>query len=418
MHAMISSTFGNDKENTDIATQNLNAQHDRLSNSLQRTHTYQKTNLSHISIDYTKPLSTKGSVEVGYKGIVRSLNADFERANQINDEFIIDPLNTNIYIFHEQVHALYGQYTGWTRTKQEPKWKYNLGLRAEQVWNSGNIQTETERFRHKYFNLFPSGSIYYYTQKENNLKVSYSRRINRPGLSQLNPFTDITDSLNQRSGNPNLKPELVNSFELGYYHALEKVSFSLTTFYRKATNAILVYTTLDANGVASTQPLNFGNAKSYGAEAITTYSPFHWWSLNLSFSVYDLHIINESIVDISTRQVNWYSKVANTLDLFKNTKIQTTGSYTSPIIIPQGKSVAIFYVDMGLQQTIMKGKGRLGFTVTDIFDTQKYGFITSDDNFHFSRIFKLDTRAFMFTFGYTFGGSFRENLMENRFKNE
>jgi hypothetical protein len=56
--------------------------------------------------------------------------------------------------------------------------------------------------------------------------------------------------------------------------------------------------------------------------------------------------------------------------------------------------------------------------VTDIFNTQKYGFITSDHNFQFSRIFKLDTRAVMVTFGYAFGTSFKEKLMENRFKND
>jgi outer membrane receptor protein involved in Fe transport len=419
IHATISSTFGNDKENTDITTRNLNQQDDRLSNSLQQTHTYQKTNLSNLSVDYTRPLSTNGSIETGYKGIVRFLNADFQRANQINDRFIIDPFNTNIFNFNEQIHALYGQYTGWTRSKEQPKWKYSLGLRAEQVWNNGNIQTGTEEFRHKYFNLFPSANIYYYTKKESNVKVNYSRRINRPGLGQLNPFTDITDSLNQRSGNPNLKPELVNSFELGYYHSLEKLSFSLTTFYRTVTNAILVYTTLDANGVAFTKPFNFGSAGSYGIETITTYNPFAWWSLNLSFSAYDLHIDDEgTIAEFSAGQLNWYSKLTNNLNLFKSTKVQLTGSYTSPIIIPQGESVAVYYVDVGLLHTMMKGKGRLGLTVTDIFDTQEYGFITSDHNFNFSRIFKLDTRAVMFTFGYTFGTSFKEDVMENRFKNE
>jgi outer membrane receptor protein involved in Fe transport len=350
---------------------------------------------------------------------MRFLKADFERADQVKDQFIIDPLNTNVFNFNEQIHALYGQYSGWTGSKEQPQWKYNLGLRAEQVWNNGKTQTETEKFASKYFNLFPSANIQYYTKNQSNFKLSYSRRINRPSLGQLNPFTDITDSLNQRSGNPNLKPELVNSFELGYYHSMEKLSISLTTFYRTVTNAILVYTTLDANGVAFTQPLNFGNTKSYGIEAITTYNPSHWWSLNLSFSAYDLHIFDEgSVADISTSQINWYTKVANTLNLFKSTKLQVTGSYTSPIIIPQGKSVAVYYVDMGLQQTIMKGKGRLGFTVTDIFDTQAYGFNTSDHNFHFGRIFKLDTRAFMFTFGYTFGTSFKDDVMENRFKNE
>ena len=66
----------------------------------------------------------------------------------------------------------------------------------------------------------------------------------------------------------------------------------------------------------------------------------------------------------------------------------------------------------------MKGKGKLGLVLSDIFDTQKSGLITSDYNFNFSRITKLDTRAIMATFGYTFGTSFKENVMENRFRND
>jgi hypothetical protein len=108
----------------------------------------------------------------------------------------------------------------------------------------------------------------------------------------------------------------------------------------------------------------------------------------------------------------------NNFSIGKNGKLQVIGNYTAPTAIPQGESVAVYFVDMGYQHRIMKGKGKLGIVFTDIFDTQKSGTITSDDNFQFSRIFKLDTRAIMVTFGYTFGTSFRENVMENRFRND
>ena len=338
---------------------------------------------------------------------------------RLGDEFIIDPLNTNIFEYHEQIHAVYGQYTGWTGIKDEPRWKYNIGLRAEQVWNNGANLDKTEEFKNEYFNLFPSANLFYYTQKRNSLKLSYSRRINRPGLGQLNPFTDITDSLNQRAGNPQLQPELIHSLELGYSHSLKNASISLTSFYRIRKDAILPYTVLDDNGVAFTQPFNFGNATTYGFELITSYNPFSRWSINFSFSAYEVQIEDEgSVAELSTSQVNWYSKLINNFTLFKDSKLQLIASYTSPTTIPQGESVAVYYIDLGFQQKIMKGKGRIGLTVTDIFNTQEYGFITSDSNFHFSRIFKLDTQAVMVTFGYTFGTSFKENLMENKFKNE
>ena len=359
-----------------------------------------------------------GTFDAGYKAIFRMLNADYERANLVSGDFVIDPLNTNIFDFNEQIHAVYSQYTGWTSEKESPKWKYNVGLRAEQVWNDGTTTDESTKFKNEYFNLFPSGNLFYYTRDQNNLKLSYSRRINRPGLGQLNPFTDITDSLNQRSGNPALKPELVNSLEFGYYHSWQKASLSVAAFYRLRHNAIFPYTVLDENGVAFTQPMNFGEARTQGIETIATLNPFAVWSINFSFSAFEVYIDDAGSIGTDVDQLNWYTKLINNVTLFKNGQLQIIGSYSAPTTIPQGESVAVYYADLGYQQKIMKGKGRLGLTITDIFNTQKYGFITSDDNFTFSRIFKLDTQAVMLTFGYTFGTSFEDKLMENRFKND
>jgi len=415
-----SNSFGNDKEDTDITSQPLNEQDGEIGDVFQqRTHTYQKTNLTNLSLDYTQPITHHGMAEAGFKSIFRLLNADFERASLINGASVIDPSNTNIFDFHEQIHAAYIQYTGWTGEKEAPKWKYSAGLRAEQVWNDGATRDESTAFENQYFNLFPSANLYYYAGTQSNFKFSYSRRINRPGLGQLNPFTDITDSLNQRAGNPRLKPELIHSMELGYNRSWEKVSLSMTAFYRLRSRAIFPYTMLDNNGVAFTRPLNFGKVSTQGFETMATWNPFSSWNLNFSFSAYKLVINDEGVMaGLAASQLNWYTKLINNFTLFKNSKLQLIATYTAPATMPQGESIEVYYIDLGFQQKIMKGKGRLGMTVTDVLNTQKYGAITSGDSFGFSRIYKLDTRAIWLTFGYTFGTSFKEKLMENRFQND
>jgi len=417
----LSNTFSKDKEDTDITTMALTEQGDPIeTSSLQRTHVYQKTNLANIAIDYLQPISIHGTIETGYKGIIRYLHSDYERATEVNGEFIIDPINTDVFEFNEQIHAAYLQYSGWRGDKEEPKVKYNVGLRAEQVWNRGETIDKTESFSNKYFNLFPSGSLSYFTSQKDNFKLTYSRRITRPSLGQLNPFTDITDSLNQRSGNPKLKPELIHSWELSYNKTLQKGSLSLVTFYRLRDDAILPYTVLDENGVAFTQPQNFGTAVTYGGEVIGSYNPFAFWSLNFSFSAFKVQIEGDGSfsTEVSNNLVSWYTKLVNNFTLYKNGKLQVIGNYTAPTAIPQGESIAVYFVDLGYQHRMLKGKGRLGLALTDIFNTQKSGFITSDENFTFSRISKQDTRAIMLTFGYTFGTSFREKLMENKFEND
>jgi outer membrane receptor for ferrienterochelin and colicin len=420
LSANISNTFTNDKENTDIDTQRLTEQDDDLgSASLQQTHVYQKTNLTNIAIDFAQPLRETASIEMGYKGIFRYLNSDFARANFVNNEFIIDPSNSNIFDFNEQIHAAYAHYTGWTGKKEMPTWKYNAGLRAEQVWNNGETANESEAFKNDYFNLFPSINLFYYTPTRNNLKLSYTKRISRPALGQLNPFTDITDSLNQHSGNSRLKPEIIHSLDLGYTHTLQKASVSLSVFYRLRKDAIFSYIILDENGVALSLPMNFGTASTLGLEVMGSYNPFSFWSLNFSVSALRVHIENTiSGAELSNSLVSWYSKLVNNFTLFKDSKLQVIANYTSPTAIPQGKTIAVYFVDIGFQQRILKGKGRLGLVVTDVFNTQHYGFVTSDYNFEFSRRVKLDTQAVMITFGYTFGTSFKEKLMENKFEND
>ncbi len=420
LSANISNTFGRDRENTDITTQPLSEQEQPLGNSsLERTHTYENSNLSNFSLDYANPVSARGMFDAGYKSIFRYLNSDFERANFVGSEFAIDPFHTDVFMFREQIHAAYSEYTGWTGEKETPEWKYNVGLRAELVKNNGKIQNESQDFTNAYFNLFPSGSLLYYTKNRDNFKLSYSRRITRPGLGELNPFIDITDSVNQHSGNPELKPELIHSMEFEYNHLLKKGSVSLTAFHRIRKNAIFSYTVLDSNGIALSRPANFGNASSSGIELIMTDNPFAFWSVNLSFSLFDLRIDSDgSQVSVSNNPINWYAKLSNTFELFRNTKLQVIGSYTSATAIPQGKSLAVYYVDAGVQHKIMREKGRLGLTITDIFNTQEYGYTTADHNFEFKRRSKLDTRAVMLTFGYTFGTAFKEKLMENKFKND
>ncbi len=416
----VSNAYGNDRENTNISTVDLSEQDKVLgTSSLQRTHTYQKTDLGSISVDYSQPAGSNATIETGYKGIFRALNADFERATLLNNDYVVDPKNSNIFDFNEQIHAAYAQLTSWTGEKTAPKWKYNLGLRAEQVWNNGNTINDSDKFTNNYFNLYPSANLYYYSSDNNNFKFGYSRRINRPGLGQLNPFTDITDSLNQHSGNSHLKPELVHSLELGYNYSMTKGSLSLTGFYRIRNHAILQYTVLDANGVALTQPLNFGHAMTYGLEALASYNLASFWSANFSLSAFETRIDNSNdLAEVANHQFSWYAKMINNITVGKNTRLQVIANYVSPTATPQGRTVEIYNVDIGFQQTIMKGNGRLGMVLTDIFNTQRSGLYTSDYNFDSYRTVKLDTRAVMITFGYTFNSSFKEKLMENRFKND
>lgn len=420
LSAGVSSSLNFDRENTDITSQSQAENNTPLRDPfLQRTHNNENTSITNIKMDFVQPVSGKAVIETGYKGIIRFLDADFQSLDNQNGSYEIDPLASNVFNFREQVHAAYIQFRSFAGDKDKPTWKYDMGVRGEQVWNNGHGAINNVSFRNNYFNFFPTANISYYKTRDEFWKASYSRRINRPGLGQLNPFVDITDSLNKHGGNPYLKPELVHSFEWGYNKEWSKLSLYATLFYRYATNTIRQFTVLLPNGVALTQPVNIGNVATYGLENIITARPFKKYDVNLSLSFFQQHIDGTNVDKAAVNEVfSWYGKLINNFVLWPGGKLQVTGIYNSPLATPQGKRIAIYNADLGFQQKLGKGNERLGLIVTDVFNTLKNGFEMNASDFTYHRTSKSDTRALLITFAYTFGTSFKEKLMENTFSND
>jgi len=412
-----STSIGRDNQDTDISTVALSESGSAYGSTfLQRTYSYAKPQTTNFKLDYAKPISATTVLETGYKGIYRANNIDFQNQTFKSGSYIKNPALSNIFDFKEQIHAAYIQL------KSEPSatFKYDIGLRAEKVMNEGSsISNSSISFQRDYFNVFPTANLAYFLNKSDFLKFSYSRRINRPGLGQLNPMIDITDSLNQHGGNPYLKPELVNAFEVGYNKEGDGWSLSSSAFYRLSNNIIRPFIDLKPNGVALTTPQNFGNATTYGVEEIMDWFPAKFWSVNTSVSIFDQKIDGSYVSsDIANEVVSWYGKMIHNFSLSKQTKLQLIGAYNSPTAMPQGTRMAVYNIDLGFQTKILKGKGGLGIVLSDIFNMQSSGNIASASNFSLERTFKVDTRAVFITFAYSFANVFKESLLDNLFSND
>lgn len=418
--AGISTSFNNEEENTDITSQSITEKGQPSGDPfLQQTHNDEYTNVTNLKADYAFPVSARAVIETGYKGILRFLDADFETLDQVDGVFVPNPLASNTFIFNEQVHAGYIQYSSSAGDATNPRWKYDAGVRAEQVWNDGNSNNKTVTFSNSYFKLFPSFNIAYYNGTAEFWKMSYSRRINRPGLGQLNPFVDITDSLNRSGGNPYLQPELVQSFELGYSKDWQKASVYSVLYYRYGINSIRAFTQVDSNGVSFTSPANFGSITTYGIENIFTAKPARFYDFNLSLSFFRQNIQgDDSAYAVSNNVFSWYGKLINNFVPWRGSKLQVTAVYNAPVALPQGKRIAVYNIDLGFQQKIGKGNARLGLVVTDLFNMQQNGLSIQDSNFTYTRTAKVDSRAVLLTFAWTFGTSFKEKLLENTYSNE
>ena len=420
LSANITSSINRDRENTTITSQALDENEIGTGNPwYQRTHNYENGHVSTAKLDYAFPLSKRALIETGYKGIFRSIYADFQTSDLRNNVEIVNTGASNIFKFNEQVQAAYIQYSSSFGKALTEKWKYDLGVRAEQVLNDGNTQNGSTKFTNSYLKLFPTASLVYYPTTDEYWKISYGKRINRPGLGQLNPFTDITDSLNPHSGNPNLQPEIIHAMELGFSKEWNNYSLSSNLFYRYAINTIRQYSQLQPNGANLSFPVNIGNATTYGIENVFNAKPSNWYDFNASLSLFQQKLNGDNVsTDAVQSAFGWYAKLINNFVPWQNGKLQVTGNYNSALPTPQGRRIAQYFVDLGFQQKLGKGNARLGLTVSDIFNTFKSGYINNTNEFSNYRYGKADTRAFIITYAYVFKSIFKEKLLENKFSTD
>ncbi|MEP6804333.1 MAG: outer membrane beta-barrel family protein, partial [Flavobacterium sp.] len=418
--ASITSFFNKHRENTDIDTYNYDQYNAQIGDAfLQRTHNYEHENISNAIVNYAIPVSQKSILETGYKGTFRFFNSDFQSADRNNGEYVINPLSSNSFRFNEQINAVYGMLNSSVGDNENPKWKYNLGLRAENVSNNGATKNNSDRFSNDYYKLFPSASLQLNLGLDEFVKIGYSKRINRPDLDELNPFVDITDALNPHGGNPYLKPEIINIGEMSYNKEWSKYSFSTNAFYRNATNTIKQYGELQDNGVIFLQPRNIGSTITYGLETIFSLKPIGFYDANISITAFQQNINASNLAqDVVNNAFSWYGKIINNFVPWKGAKLQIIGNYNSALATPQGKRIPVYNVDMGFQQKLGKGNARLGLVVTDMFNTLESGYKNNTLLFSNNRTSKSDTRALMVTFAYTFKSDFKEKLLENQFSTE
>ena len=421
LNTSLSTSLEKGRQNTDIYTTSLNIDGMAIAaRQTQLTHNYEDGVITNAAVDYSIPTSEMGVIETGYKGLFRTIKTDFLTADKINDSYITNTASSNIFNFNEQVQALYFQYHNTNYTKgKEASWNYATGIRTEQVSNNGATNTQSTRFTNDYIKLFPTAHLAYNFNQKESIKISYGKRINRPGLGQLNPFVDITDILSPHSGNPNLKPEIIDAYELSYNTGNAKINFTTNLFFRHSINAIRSYYIQQQNGAILNLPLNIGNTDNYGVETMINGKPFKFYDYNLSATLFQQNINGSNLVNDGIRSgTNWSGKLINNFNLNSTSKLQIIANYISPKTTPQGETFANYNVDLGLQEKLGKSNFKLNFIIVDAFNTLRSGYNTKTSTFSVFRSSKSDTRAFMITLAYSFKSSLKDKMLENKFNAE
>ena len=372
------------------------------------------------TVDFESPLFKDGKIESGLKNINRTIDNDFysETYNYALNKFDADDSLNNRFVYYENIYAAYtsfGQSIG--------KWSYKTGLRAEQANTKSILKNNNTSYVNNYFNVFPTAFINRKLNDKQEIQLNYGRRINRPGTRQLSPFTDYSNPLILRYGNPYLNPEYTHNLEFTYLYNYKKVNFSTTVFYRKTVDLIMRNISINNNNQTIVTFTNLGSSDNMGIETVSRLELYKWWNVTINLNGFQT-VIKGTNQDgeINTSNLSWNAKFLSNMLLKKGWSLQTSGSYNARNIMAQGTILPMSQVDFALKKDVFKNKGTFTLGVTDIFDQMRFRINTSGSNFSQETERKRETRIATLTFNYRFGsGDFaprKNKAKENDYKSD
>ncbi|PKQ61991.1 hypothetical protein BZG02_13710 [Labilibaculum filiforme] len=343
-----------------------------------------------IRSDYTLPLGEDAKFEFGYQGQIRSSEADTKQ-----EDFVVgggyepQPLYSHDVTYDQQVHGLYSTYAA-----KFGSFGYQLGFRSEYTNRKIDFIDGAEKFTIKRWDFFPTIHTQMDLGSDNQVMASYTRRIQRPRGYYLEPFVTWTDAYNVRQGNPDLDPEYIDSYELGYMKRFGDQSVSFETYYKVTHNKIerVRYPWEEQGNVMKSTSVNVGNDYSLGIEATINLSFGKSFKNDLIGNFYhykeegDFTITNaaneDTYQDFSTKSYNWSVRNNSTVIVDMNTRLQFTANYQSDTKWAQGERKGFFTTSAALKRDFLKRKLSATFQVKDIFGTAKHETLYEGDNFY------------------------------------
>lgn len=353
-------------------------------------------NIRTAKADYVKPLGKTLKLEAGakYSDVKTDNNLQAQILN--NGSFINDTSRTNHFIYDEKVAAGY-----LNLNKQLSKTTVQIGLRTEYTRSNGNLLGSTPVNRH-YLDFFPSAFINQTINDKNEIGLSYSRRIDRPGYNDLNPFIYYLDPYTFQQGNSFLNPQYTNNFEANYTY---NKKINVSAGYSHTTDAITEIVLTQGNKSFDTQR----NLQSKTYYNVTVYSPYtitKWWSGNVNFTGFYQRFKADTIAgtDLNNGKAAFQVKTTQTLT-FGKFKGEVMGTYNSALVYGIFSIKPNYGVDAGISRSFANKKANLKLAVSDIFNTRKTTSSSQLLNNNFVFMAKSDTRVERLTFTYNFGNN-------------
>ena len=363
--------------------------------------------------------SVKGDWERNFKGgrlgiggkiaFVKTDN-DFQRYNVYSSSKVLDTLKSNRFEYKENINAVYVNYN-----KALKGIVFQFGLRVENTHSRGistgfrDVNNEMtpydSTFERDYTDFFPSGAITFNKNPMKQWNITFSRRIDRPAYQDLNPFEFKLNEYTFMKGNTELRPQYTNSVGVTYTY---KYKLNTTVNYSHVKD---IFAQIPDTTEKTKAFLTKKNLATQDIVSLNVSYPFQykWYSLFTNFNGYYSHYIadfggGDRKVDQDVFAMTAF--VQNSAKFCKTWTAELSGWYSSPSLW-QGvfKSKAMYGVDGGIQKQLLKGKATLKMSVSDIFNTMKWGGESNFSGVESKANGQWESRQFKVNLTYRFGSN-------------
>jgi len=310
---------------------------------------------------------------------------------------VYDTQRSNEFEYDETVHAGYA-----VLNQGVGKVDLQAGLRAEYTSREFFLANTGETFPKDYWSFFPSGLAAYNIDTQQQLRVSYSRRIQRPDIRLLNPFGFNEDQRNRFQGNPALEPEYTHAMEMAYQRSFPMGSLQVTPFFRRTENAIRRIREVRGDTTISSFE-NLDTSDSYGADvngSLRMGKVSGFASVSAFRTVTDAGALGDAY---SSDGIGWSARLSGNLTLTPRLDVQGFVMYRAPMDVEQGRIGSMVFSNVSLRQKVMGDKGSISLRIMDPFNTMGFSSRTTDPLYYQLNERQFNGRTAYLTFSYNFG---------------
>ena len=334
-----------------------------------RTKNIESSNDYLLQGDYEQKIGAHGKLEFGLRGEMRIISSDYLAEEKLAAEFMVYRDLENMVDYYERIAAAYVQYAF-----EKDKWGIQLGLRSEYTnVRVEEAKAEIEDIVKSYNWVFPSATISYKFSENLNASVGYSKRIQRPGFWQLNPFGGIENPNEIRFGNPNLDPSFRDHVELKLLYKNDKLTLSPYVNAHYIDGFYDTQVLQDSSGLVTYFPVNLDQERILQAGLILTYAPFKGWQFNAEARAAEF------------RQTGFYEGVdfGNSFQTFsgelgirgklpKEIRLQATFFYYGSQRYLQSYRDPYYGINAGLSRKFLSDRLQVSLNVRNLFELGVY----------------------------------------------